>query len=172
MTNELPTIAPEQAARLLDGGARLVDIREPDEHARERIPAALSRPLAALDRIEGAEPVIFHCRTGNRTAANAAKLRQACAGEAYILAGGIDAWKAQGLPIVADRRQPIEIMRQVQLAGGGLILLSMLLTLLAGPLWSLLAGAVGAGMMHAGLTGSCAMTRLLAPMPWNRPRAA
>lgn len=172
MTNDILTITPVEAARLIEGGARLVDIREPDEHARERIPAALSRPLPGLDRVEGSGPVIFHCRTGNRTAANAARLRGACDGEAYLLGGGIEAWKAQGRAVVSDPRQPIEIMRQVQLAGGGVILLSMLLVLLAGPLWTLLAGAVGAGMVHAGLTGSCAMTKLLAPMPWNRPRAA
>jgi rhodanese-related sulfurtransferase len=172
MTNELSTITPAEAARLIDGGARLVDIRESNEHARERIPAALSRPLAGLDRVEGSGPVIFHCRTGHRTAANAARLRRACDGEAYLLSGGIEAWKAQGMAVLADPRQPIEIMRQVQLAGGGVILLSMLLTFLAGPLWSLLAAAVGAGMVHAGLTGSCAMTRLLAPMPWNRPGPA
>jgi len=172
MTREIPSIAPAEAARLIEGGARLIDIREPDEHARERIPAAFSRPLAELGQVEGALPVIFHCRTGNRTAANAMRLRQACESDAYLLEGGIQAWKAQGLPVVSDKGQPIEIMRQVQLAGGAAILLSVALSMLAGPLWSLLAGAVGAGMMHAGLTGSCAMTKLLAPMPWNRPRPA
>ena len=172
MINAIPTITPQAAARLIAAGARLIDVREASEHARERIPDALSRPLAALDRVEGAEPVIFHCRTGRRTAANASRLREASDGETYLLGGGIDAWKAQGLAVIADRRQPMEIMRQVQLAGGAAILLSMLLTLFGGANWSLLAGAVGAGMVHAGLTGSCAMTKLLAPMPWNRPRAA
>ena len=71
-----------------------------------------------------------------------------------------------------DRRQPLEIMRQVQIAGGAMILLSVSLALLVAPAWALLAGAVGAGMLHAGLTGSCAMTRLLEPMPWNRPKLA
>jgi hypothetical protein len=63
-------------------------------------------------------------------------------------------------------------MRQVQISGGLMILLSVLLTLFVSPFWALLSGAVGIGMLHAGLTGSCAMTRLLEPMPWNRRRAA
>ena len=75
------------------------------------------------------------------------------------------------MPVIEDRRQPLEIMRQVQIAGGGMVLLSVLLAVLVAPAWALLAGAVGGGMLHAGLTGSCAMSRLLEPMPWNHPRA-
>lgn len=170
--NKVKPISAAEAARLMAGGARLVDIRAADEHARERIPAASSNPLDSLGPISGAEPVIFHCRSGQRTAMNATRLAQACAGEAFILEGGIESWKAAGLPVVEDRRQPLEIMRQVQLAGGAVIMLSVMLTLLVAPAWSLLAAAVGIGMLHAGLTGSCAMTRLLAPLPWNRPRPA
>lgn len=166
------SVTPTEAARLIERGARLVDIRGTDEHARERIPGAASNPLVSLQPISGPQPVIFHCRSGQRTAMNSARLAQASDSEAYLLDGGIEAWKAAGLPVVADRKQPLEIMRQVQLAGGATILLSVLLTLLVAPAWSLLAAAVGIGMLHAGLTGSCAMSRLLEPLPWNRPRPA
>ena len=168
----IQNIDAREAARLVEEGARLIDIRGRDEHAREKIPVAACHPLDSLGSLEGDRPVIFHCRSGQRTRTNADRLAKACQGQPYILDGGIEAWKAAGLPVVEDRRQPIEIMRQVQLAGGGVILLSVALTLLAGPLWSVLAAAVAAGMMHAGLTGSCAMTKLLAPMPWNRARTA
>ena len=47
----LPTITPEQAKRLIEEGAILVDIREADEHARERIPGA--RHHAALEARRG-----------------------------------------------------------------------------------------------------------------------
>jgi rhodanese-related sulfurtransferase len=36
----LPTILPAEAKRLIDQGATLIDIRGPDEFARERIPGA------------------------------------------------------------------------------------------------------------------------------------
>jgi rhodanese-related sulfurtransferase len=161
-------IEPLEAARLMRAGARLVDIRGRDEHARENIPAAACNPIDSFAPVKGDEPVIFHCRSGNRTAVNADRLANACEGQAYLLEGGIEAWKAAGLPVNRDRGQPLEIMRQVQIAGGTVILLSVLLTLVFSPAWILLAGAVGVGMLHAGMTGSCVMSRLLEPMPWNR----
>ena len=45
----LPTITPAEAKRLLDEGATLIDIRGPDEHARERIPGARNHPARPPD---------------------------------------------------------------------------------------------------------------------------
>ena len=85
----LPTIKPDEARRLLDSGALLIDIRETDEHAREKIPGARHLPLSKLDEAELAvhqgNPVIFHCKSGARTTANALRL----AGEAR--------WNLRGL---------------------------------------------------------------------------
>lgn len=166
------TIAPSAAADLLKSGAQLIDIRGADEHARERIQAAKCMPLDQLAPIDGDTPLIFHCRSGQRTAANAAKLARLNAGPTYVLEGGIDGWKAAGLPVMADARQPLELMRQVQIGGGSMVLLSVALGWLLSPLFLLLGAGVGIGMLHAGITGSCAMTALLAPMPWNRPNAS
>ncbi len=85
-----------------------------------------------------------------------------------MLEGGLDAWKAHGLPIQADRFQPIELMRQVQMTAGGLILIGAALGLLVHPAFWGLAAFVGAGLFFAGATGFCGMARLLALMPWNR----
>ena len=63
-------------------------------------------------------------------------------------------------------------MRQVQIGGGAMMLLSVLLGWLVSPFFLLLGAGVGGGMLHAGITGSCAMTGLLAPLPWNRPNAS
>ena len=43
--------------------------------------------------------VIFHCQSGMRTATNAGRLAGTCKGEAYVLAGGLNAWKEAGLPL-------------------------------------------------------------------------
>ena len=56
-------------------------------------------------------------------AANAARLSAAANCETYILDGGLDAWKKAGLPVTLDRSQPIDIMRQVQIAAGSLVLI-------------------------------------------------
>jgi rhodanese-related sulfurtransferase len=169
----LPTIDAPRAKRLIDEGALLIDIREADEHARERVPGALSQPLSRLAALDAgnARAVIFHCRSGARTAANSQRLAAAAGCEAYILEGGIDAWKKAGLPVAADRSQPIEIMRQVQITAGSLVVLGIVLGLLVAPAFLALSAFVGAGLVFAGVSGWCGMAKLLGVMPWNR-RAA
>ncbi len=170
----LPTITPSDARRLLDGGAILVDIREADEHAREKIPGARHMPLSKLDEMEIAvhqgKPVIFHCKSGTRTLANASrlagKLGSSC--EAFVIEGGIDAWRKAGLPVVTDRRQPLELQRQVQISAGSLALGGTALGLLISPWFFIVPAFVGAGLITAGVTGFCGMARVLMRAPWNR----
>jgi len=167
----LPHISPAKAKELIDRGAILVDIREFDEHARSRIPAARHAPLSRLERLEigtEAPAIIFHCRSGNRTASNATRLAQCTDCDAFILDGGIDAWKSAGLPVVEDKDQPIEIMRQVQITAGSLVFAGTALGALLHPGFYAVAAFVGAGLMFAGVSGSCMMARLLAFAPWNR----
>jgi rhodanese-related sulfurtransferase len=170
----LPTIPPAEAKRLLDMGAVLVDIREADEHAREKIPGARHLPLSRLDETDFAlppgKPVLFHCRSGARTLANAGRLAaKAGTCDAYIVEGGLDAWKKAGLPVTVDARQPLEIMRQVQITAGALVLLGVALGLWLNPAFFGLSAFVGAGLAFAGISGWCGMAKLLAVMPWNRP---
>lgn len=170
----LTPVSPEKARELIVGGAKLIDIRAPDEHAREHIAIAQNVPLSSLDQLAVGEApaIIYHCQSGNRTAANAARLARAAGCPAYVVDGGIDAWRRAGLPVVVDERQPLEIMRQVQLAAGALVLLGMLLGFLVAPAFFGIAAFVGAGLMTAGATGWCGMARLLAHMPWNRRATA
>lgn len=174
MDMTLPTLSPTDAKRLLDEGAILVDIREPDEHARERIPGARHSPLskvseAGLATLAG-KPVIFHCRSGARTQGNAQSLaRTVGAGcDVFILEGGLQAWKKAGLPVEIDRRQPLELQRQVQIGAGSLALLGTLLGFLLSPWFFVVPAFVGAGLITAGVTGFCGMARLLMRAPWNR----
>jgi rhodanese-related sulfurtransferase len=173
----LKTISPQRAAELLRSGAVLVDIREADEHARERIDGARHHALSRIDQAtpirDGDDVVIFHCRSGARTKGNAARLAAVspkC--ETYILEGGLDAWKKAGLPVALDRSKPIDIMRQVQIAAGSLVLLGVVLGTLVNPGFYALSGFVGAGLLFAGVSGFCGMARLLGVMPWNRQAQA
>jgi len=169
----LKSISPARAAELIRDGAVLVDIREADEHARERIPGARHHALSRLDTEspaqQGDDIVIFHCRSGMRTQSNAGALAASAAGcEAYVLDGGLDAWRKAGLPVAKNRKQPIEIMRQVQIGAGSLVLAGVLLGVFVNPNFYALSGLVGAGLLFAGVTGFCGMARVLALMPWNR----
>lgn len=170
------SLKPAEAKRLLDaGGALLVDVREPMEYAREHIPGAALVPLAKLSgetlTAAAGKILIFHCQSGNRTANAGDRLLACGAPDVAVLDGGMQAWKAAGLPTLLDRRQPIDLMRQVQIAAGGLVLLGVLLAALVDPWFLILSGFVGAGLMFAGITGFCGMARLLKTMPWNRPRS-
>lgn len=169
----LPNIDPHGLqGRLQADDVLLIDIREPGEFARERIAGARLVPLSVIDRHDFAaerhRTAVFTCRTGNRTSVHAARLLAKNFDKAYVLAGGIEAWKRAGLPVETDRKAPIELMRQVQITAGGLALLGAVLAWFVNPDFILLSGFVGAGLLTAGITGFCGMARLLALMPWNR----
>lgn len=178
MKTNLEPIAPAAAKALVDAGkATLIDIREPMEHARERIPGARLVPLSKLDSAAvagavGSLTAVFHCQSGNRTNTNAACLAGAApGGKAYVVTGGLNAWKTAGLATQGDKKAPLELMRQVQIAAGSLVVAGAVLAATVSPWFMLLAGGVGAGLVFAGATGLCGMARLLARMPWNKVQA-
>lgn len=168
------TLSPAEARDAIAAGARLIDIRAADEHARERIAGAVNVPLEQVGDLPcDGRPVVFHCKSGMRTSANAERLAAATGdAPAFLLGGGIDAWRQAGQPTIADRSQPLEIMRQVQITAGALVMAGVLLGLLVTPGFLGLAAFVGAGLVFAGVTGWCGMANLLRLMPWNRRTAA
>ena len=97
----LKHISAKDARKLVDDGALLIDIREQNEYAAENIPGARNHPLSRMGApLNDAPPVIvFHCKSGARTRMNERALANCTDAEAYILDGGIEAWKAAGLPV-------------------------------------------------------------------------
>ena len=163
------------AAALVEAGALLVDIREPDEHARECIPGAALHPVGTLRPAQlqagSAIAVVYHCRSGMRTSAHASTL-VAAAGPGMrvcLIEGGLDAWRQAGFPVMSDSARPLELNRQVQIAAGSLVLIATTLGISISPWFHLLAGAIGAGLVFAGISGICGLAGLLRRMPWNRP---
>jgi rhodanese-related sulfurtransferase len=96
--------ASELATLMKDGKALLIDVREPNEYAKEHIEGAESFPLSGFNPLALPEPggreLVFYCAGGIRSA----QAVDACgkAGIAYRahLKGGINAWRARGLPTV------------------------------------------------------------------------
>lgn len=175
MASHLIPISPKLAAeRLKAGSALLVDIREPDEFSRRHIAGSLSRPMSAFDVSRAppfsAEETIFTCRTGMRTDANCNRLAASIPGEAYVLEGGLDAWASAGLAVEENRKARLEMMRQVQIAAGLIVLVGVALGMWVNPAFYGLAAFVGAGLTFAGATGFCSMSKILVLMPWNRVR--
>jgi rhodanese-related sulfurtransferase len=95
---------PEQvSAWLLAGEIILVDVREANEYAFERIHGALLYPLSTFDATmlptEGRR-LVLHCAGGRRSLTAAHKLQAAGHRAVTHLAGGLQAWKAAGLPLI------------------------------------------------------------------------
>jgi len=169
------TVTPQEAAAMIEQGALLIDVREASEHAQQRIPGAANVPLAQLPGLLPAVakgPVIFHCLGGKRTAMYAERLAGCVECDAYLLEGGLEGWKRAGYAVDGAVRQTPDIMRQVQMAAGGLVLVGAILGATISPWWHLMSAFVGAGLLFAGLTGFCGMALLLVRMPWNRLRAS
>jgi rhodanese-related sulfurtransferase len=174
-SSTLPNVDPRTVQAWLEKGeAVLIDVREPDEHARERIAGARLAPLSRFEpaslAADSGKILVFHCNSGNRTTQAADQLCRAGGDRVYQLEGGLQAWKRAGLPVVVDRKAPLPLMRQVQIAAGSLVLLGTVLAILASPWFLVIPAFVGAGLVVAGITGFCGMARLLARMPWNRNR--
>lgn len=172
MTTLKPIDAADLKCKLDSGDAVLIDVREHDEHTREHILGARLAPLSAIDthdfdRDRG-KTAVFHCKSGMRTQANAAQLLARGFADAYYLKGGLEAWKAAGLPTHTNTKAPIEIMRQVQITAGSLVLLGIILGATVNPLFYGLSAFIGAGLAFAGATGWCGMALALRAMPWNR----
>ena len=181
MTNAAPTKLHEIDAvtvnRWLEQDqAVLIDVREPMEFNREHIIGARLVPLAGFDQADftrDADKIaVFHCRTGNRTAMAAENILRTGFREVYHLDGGLEGWKRAGFPVHLNKKAPIDIMRQVQIAAGSLVVLGVVLAVLVSPWFMGLSAFVGAGLVFAGATGFCGMARMLALMPWNRPFAS
>lgn len=96
----LMDITVNDAHALLDNDAILVDVREPNEQAMERIPGAIALPLSELAQGSATDlphaTIIFLCASGARTKRNAAALATLVDGKAYCMTGGIMAWKQAG----------------------------------------------------------------------------
>jgi len=102
----IETLDPAEVAGLLRAGKLLlVDVREPEEYAAERIAGALLYPLSTFDAStlpdDGPRRILFHCGSGKRSLIAAERRLAAGHAHAAHMGGGIAAWKAAGLPVIA-----------------------------------------------------------------------
>jgi len=160
--------------REISDGAVIVDVREYVEFASGHIGGALLAPLGKVETIAKDWPrenaMILVCKAGGR--AEHARRRLAAVGftDLAVLEGGMDRWRAEGRPVVTEKRQPWAMERQVRIAAGSLVLITIALALLVSKVWMIGTGLVGAGLVFAGVSNTCMMASALAKLPWNRAR--
>lgn len=100
--NEVREVSREEARKLLDEGAQLVDVRAEHEWEAGHIAGADHVPLAELPQrtgeIDQDRPVVVYCRGGNRSSMATAALTDA-GYEAVKLTEGIVGWEKDDLPL-------------------------------------------------------------------------
>lgn len=153
----------------------IVDVREPQEYAHEHIEGSLNVPLNKLASLNAGDYqhkiAIFHCRSGKRTVLNENALNATPFKEKYCLAGGISEWKTANMPTVSDYTAPVDVMRQVQLIVGCMILFGVVLSYFISSYFIILTIFAGLGLLVAGFTGFCGMAEILKFLPWNKSRS-
>jgi rhodanese-related sulfurtransferase len=98
------TISADEAARLREAGAQVVDVREADEWRRGHIPGSLLMPLRSVaqrgpSELDRGRPVLVVCAIGHRSKAAARSLGGLGFAEVFNLHGGLAAWSRRGLPV-------------------------------------------------------------------------
>ncbi len=98
-------VEPEDADRLARTGALLLDVREDDEWAAGHAPAATHLAMGLVPEriadLPADRTILCLCRVGGRSGSVA--LHLAAAGfDVRNVSGGMQAWEARGLPVVAE----------------------------------------------------------------------
>jgi rhodanese-related sulfurtransferase len=110
----VPSVDVKQAAEMQgdDGGALIVDVREPNEYAQLRARGAVLLPLGQLDNhvkdLPRNREILLMCRTGGRSG-NATQFLVANGFEnVNNVEGGIVAWHKAELPTTSGEAEPGE----------------------------------------------------------------
>ena len=102
------TIGTDDAKRMIEAGAHIIDVRQPDEWNRGHIPEAELVPLNGIYSFGKAlkelnlpedEDIIFVCAMGQRSATAAEIAMVAGFKKTYNLANGMNGWVARRYPI-------------------------------------------------------------------------
>ena len=128
-----PAVGARGARALLEAGALLLDVREPEEWQAEHAPGALLVPMGQVRQRQSELPrdrrIVVVCRSGGRSAATTESLRT-WGFDAVNLAGGMCAWVLAGLPtatavgegLVVHRVNPLNCETAIPALVGGVVM--------------------------------------------------
>jgi rhodanese-related sulfurtransferase len=128
VADETREVSRDEAQKLIEDGAQLVDVRAEHEWEAGRIAGAKHVPLAELaertGEIDKDRPVVLYCRGGNRSTMAAEALAEA-GFDAAKLSEGIVGWSEVDLPLepeggyVADSGEAAAILQARKKAAQG-----------------------------------------------------
>lgn len=172
---QIETITSKKLDELAKAGRiELIDVRMPVEFREIHSIHARNVPLESLDpkavmeaRADKDTPLYVICRSGKR----GEKACETFAAVGYTnvvnVEGGTSAWVEAGLSVVRGKKA-ISLERQVRISAGFLVFGGTALGVFHHEYWLGIPTFVGAGLMFAGITDTCAMGMLIAKMPWNQ----
>jgi rhodanese-related sulfurtransferase len=170
------TITPQALSEKSgDQAIELIDVRTPVEFQEVHIDGAKNIPLDSLDvkaLLESrgdscSDPIYVICRSGMRGGKACDKFLAAGFQEVVNVDGGVMAWEAANFPVIRGKKV-MSLERQVRIAAGFLVFSGAALGHFVHDGFFVVPAFVGAGLMFAGITNSCAMGMLIAKMPWNQ----
>ncbi|HET9732594.1 MAG TPA: molybdopterin-synthase adenylyltransferase MoeB [Acidimicrobiales bacterium] len=100
--SQIREVDTAEAERMIEAGARVLDVREADEYEQGALPDALHIPRGFLEfQVEGRMPdregpVVVYCAGGSRSALAARTLGDLGYGDVVSMAGGFNRWKDEG----------------------------------------------------------------------------
>ena len=105
---DFAAISPQDAIRLMNQGALVLDLRKPEEHAAGHINGA--RRMDSAEILKAGEtlkkhkekPVLVYCESGSLGASAARILSGQGFTKAVNLRGGLASWRAENLPLSKD----------------------------------------------------------------------
>jgi rhodanese-related sulfurtransferase len=162
-----------------DESLELIDVRTPKEFGEVHLTFAQNVPLDRLNPHDllsnrdghTGKPLYVICRSGKRSEMACQKITAAGYRDIVNVEGGTQACVDAGLPVIRGQKA-MSLERQVRIVAGLMVLVGVALGYLVHPWIFALSGAIGAGLIFAGVTDTCMMGNLLAKMPWNQASAA
>ncbi len=115
---EAKQVCPTTTRRLIQEGALLVDVREPNEVARLAfdVPAIVNIPLSALEQRWSELPkdreLVLVCEVGSRSLKATYYLQYQGFTQVSNMEGGIQKWVRKGFPVIGDANEALAVMER------------------------------------------------------------
>lgn len=108
----LKSVDPREAQEMIENGAIAIDVRMDYEWDAGHIAGArrveMNDLVAVAESLPRGNPIVFYCRSGNRSSLPATLFREA-GFDAFNVDGGLIAWIETGLPIEPADGEVVEV---------------------------------------------------------------
>ena len=110
-TSGLTAVTAPQAVRLINQGAKVVDVRDEKDFAGGHIVDAIRIPPAELRegndirQLKTKKSILVVCETGSKSGQCVGPLKAAGFETTFSLRGGMSAWRQENLPVISSESE-------------------------------------------------------------------